>query len=577
MWTTLTRLGVVALLASLLGILAPASAQQAAVPPFDRKAQPGNPPAVPGQENQPEVLAHGPIHEAYAQPNVPPRPSVTVSKKPPDPIQETPPDEKPEGDNVVWIPGYWSWGDDRSDFIWVSGFWRVAPAGRKWVPGYWTQTDSGWQWVSGLWADGSQPDVPYSQEPPPASLEAGPSSPSPGDDYLYAPGNWLYQGDQFVWSPGFWYRPRLGLLYCPPRWCWTPNGYLCNNGYWDYPLESRGVLFAPCYIPRALWAQPGWFFRPFCTVNVPALLASLWVRPNFGCYAFGDYYAGRYARLGYQPWLGWGPRYRDSLYDYYRWAHRGNPGWRQSLVSLYNGRVRGEFALPPRTFAGQRALAANGRTLPSSLQVVRPLNQFSSSHLRLTKASTTEVLRNTRYTQSIRRATAERRSLETRGASRVLTLNRVPGHAGFRSAQGAVRTLPRTGPGTNPPSVRPNYTPRPNSLTAPRPSYTPRPNTPTAPRPYSRPYSTPQRPLRNAQTAVPRSAPRAAPGAAPRAAPRYSPPPRAMPRMNTAPRRPAMPRYSPPRPAAPRMTAPRPPSRSPAPRSAPRGGTPRKH
>lgn len=32
-----------------------------------------------------------------------------------------PPDQKPEGDDVAWIPGYWAWDDERNDFLWVSG------------------------------------------------------------------------------------------------------------------------------------------------------------------------------------------------------------------------------------------------------------------------------------------------------------------------------------------------------------------------------------------------------------------------------------------------------------------------
>ncbi len=39
----------------------------------------------------------------------------------------TAPDQKPEGTNVQWIPGYWSWDDERKDYLWVSGFKRDVP------------------------------------------------------------------------------------------------------------------------------------------------------------------------------------------------------------------------------------------------------------------------------------------------------------------------------------------------------------------------------------------------------------------------------------------------------------------
>src|SRR5690349_20461036 len=57
-----------------------------------------------------EVLTRGPVHEAFAEVVAyDPEPGVIVTKAPPDPIEEIPPEERPEGYNVTWIPGYWSW------------------------------------------------------------------------------------------------------------------------------------------------------------------------------------------------------------------------------------------------------------------------------------------------------------------------------------------------------------------------------------------------------------------------------------------------------------------------------------
>ena len=90
-----------------------------------------------------DVQARGPIHEAYAEPtNTVEAPAEVVAKEPPAPIEETPPEEKPEGDNVVWIPGYWSWDEETKDYLWISGFWRAVPpgrtgrraTGRRWTP-----------------------------------------------------------------------------------------------------------------------------------------------------------------------------------------------------------------------------------------------------------------------------------------------------------------------------------------------------------------------------------------------------------------------------------------------------------
>src|SRR5262245_33771706 len=77
-----------------------------------------------------EVLTRGPVHGAFANPgDARPAESPLVEKQPPEAIEEVPPDEKPEGDDVRWIPGYWAWDDDADEFVWVSGFWRDVPPG----------------------------------------------------------------------------------------------------------------------------------------------------------------------------------------------------------------------------------------------------------------------------------------------------------------------------------------------------------------------------------------------------------------------------------------------------------------
>lgn len=52
-------------------------------------------------------------------------------------------------------------GDEREDFLWVSGIWRDLPPGRQWMPGYWAEVESGYQWISGYWADAAQTEIQY--------------------------------------------------------------------------------------------------------------------------------------------------------------------------------------------------------------------------------------------------------------------------------------------------------------------------------------------------------------------------------------------------------------------------------
>ena len=116
-------------------------------------AQPRSP--MDGEEGV-QVLTRGPVHEAFAETvTFDPQPGVVAARAPPEAIEELPPEQRPEGANVAWIPGYWGWDDERADFLWVSGIWRALPPGRQWVPGYWGASG---QRLSGLLGIGPTPN-----------------------------------------------------------------------------------------------------------------------------------------------------------------------------------------------------------------------------------------------------------------------------------------------------------------------------------------------------------------------------------------------------------------------------------
>ncbi len=54
-----------------------------------------------------EILARGPVHEAFAEP-VDGKTSATpvVAVPPPPPIDEQPPTDRPQGDEIEWVGGY---------------------------------------------------------------------------------------------------------------------------------------------------------------------------------------------------------------------------------------------------------------------------------------------------------------------------------------------------------------------------------------------------------------------------------------------------------------------------------------
>ena len=147
------------------------------------------PPELPSGEAEQEgveTLTRGPIHEAFANPAEPdPEPNRLVPKQPPADVPEQPAAYRPEGD-YEWIPGYWEWDDDRDEFLWVTGVWRQPPPNMRWVPGYWNQVEGGWQRVEGFWVGDEVENVTYYEQPP-ATIESGPSSPAPADNYFWIP------------------------------------------------------------------------------------------------------------------------------------------------------------------------------------------------------------------------------------------------------------------------------------------------------------------------------------------------------------------------------------------------------
>jgi hypothetical protein len=288
-------------------ILAQAPPNPAAIPPAVPEAiQPQA--VVPGPEallaqGEPQVLEEGPIHEAFADPVVlEAKPRVLIDRQPPEPINELPPEVKPEGVNVEWIPGYWMWSDEQIDFVWVSGLWRDVPPGRRWVPGHWLQEGASFIWVAGFWGGADWQQVQMLPHPP-ATLDAGPSSPAPGDNFFWIPGSWVWNNNAYAWRPGYWYAGQQDWVWVPDNYVYTPAGSIFVGGYWDRPLYNRGLLFAPVYWPAQRFGYPA-FYTPRNVVDSALLLTSLFVNTRYNYYWYGN---GGWGNNFYRPW----------------WAYRG--------------------------------------------------------------------------------------------------------------------------------------------------------------------------------------------------------------------------------------------------------------
>jgi len=277
-----------------------------------------------------ETLTRGPLHEAFAEPIVAdPVPGLIVAIEPPPPINELMPEFRPDGDDAIWIAGYWGWDSQREDFIWISGVYRVPPPGHQWVPGYWHQVSDGWQWGQGFWVEEIAESIAY-YPPPPATLENGPSSPSPGIDYFYIPGHWSQSSDGFAWNSGYWHPLQDDLVWVPAHTIWTPRGCVYIAGYWDQRLPLRGLCFAPVYVSRVIYSRPGWYLRPSVVLNAQTVLQNLFVQPGYNHYLFGDYYGTRAANWNVLP-----------AYVYHQ--RRGSYDPLISFYSAYNARQGQDF------------------------------------------------------------------------------------------------------------------------------------------------------------------------------------------------------------------------------------------
>lgn len=328
-----------------------------------------------------EVLMRGPVHEAFAEPNVyNPTEGIRAPAEPPADIEEIPPEERPEGGDVIWIPGYWSWDSEFGDFIWVSGIWRIPPPGCSWVPGYWSPVGSDWIWTPGFWLTLETDEIEY-LPPPPASLEIGPSSRAPAGDYLWAPGCWIWIGARYAWRPGYWVEARYDWVWSPAHYVWSPRGYIYVDGYWDWTIERRGVLFAPVYYRRPVYARHRYIYSPRIVIKISFLTTALFVFPGHHHYYFGDYYGDEYYRRGIHPWFDRDRRHRgyDPIFDHYRWQRRHiNPHWDRDLRKTYDYRKKHHDARPPRIYSEEAAVI---RRHPEGEQeemvIAAPLNQIS--------------------------------------------------------------------------------------------------------------------------------------------------------------------------------------------------------
>jgi hypothetical protein len=386
------------------------------VPESPAQPPPGGPPvAAPAAEDPPppkgvDVQTRGPVHEAFASPTGEAQATSPVAKAPPKPLQEMPPEEKPEG-NAVWIGGYWSWDEERKNYLWVSGVWRNAPPSKHWVAGYWREDGEKWQWVPGFWAESQQDtekhDVTYLPTPPAAPETAAPGAP-PQADTFYVPGQYVWRGDGYAWRAGYWARVQPGYVWVPAHFRWTPYGYIYINGYWDLALGTRGVMYAPVVIDPAVVGVE-YVYTPTYVVHSTVVVDAFFVRPCYCHYYYGDYYGPAYVDCGYESVVVYNRRHYDSIVVYERWDHRDDPRWETTQVNIYVERGAGRAPCPPRTLVEYNSYGRDrGLVVASGPRVAAMHGQ------RMVRMEAAERARVQEHAAAVRQVAAERRMTEAK-------------------------------------------------------------------------------------------------------------------------------------------------------------------
>jgi hypothetical protein len=433
--------------------------QQGTSPP----SAPAAPAELPPVPQGVEVLTRGPVHEAFATPTTEPVPTTPVTKAPPKPLEEMPPEQKPEG-AVVWIGGYWAWDDDRKDYLWVSGTWRTAPPGKRWVAGYWREEGTQWQWVPGFWsqaeAEKTHQQVAYLPQPPAPPEVARPGEP-PAPNSFYVPGAWVWVDGRYVWRAGYWAQVQPGYVWVSAHYRWTPSGYVFIPGYWDLALDHRGVLYTPVIVNHAVVGAT-FVYTPAYVVREPVVVDSLFVRPCYCHYYFGDYYGPAYRELGFESCVVYSRAHYEPIYVYARWEHRDDPRWETTYLDITLARHAGRAPLPPRTLVQYNTIINQTNVNVTNVNVYQntvvhngPMVVPASQLATVKKINTVTLdpaarMQARQQAQVVQQVAAQRHQLEKAAPAgaplqpRVATLQ-VPPHEPIRPAAAANRPVAPTG------------------------------------------------------------------------------------------------------------------------------------
>ena len=365
-----------------------------------------------------EVLTRGPVHEAFAETvTFDPEPGIVVPKAPPD------------ADRGI-AAGTATGGSQRGLDSRLLGLGRRAdrfPVGQRHLASVAAGSPMGARLLGpvrsrrsmdfGYWADAKASEVEYLPEPP-ATVEVGPNMAAPSADHTWLPGCWVWQQNRYAWRPGYWAAGQSDWDWVPAHYVWTPRGYVFVDGYYDYSVARRGVLFAPVYFNSGVYSQRGFSYSPATVINLAVFASHLFLRPSYGHYYFGDYYGSNYATAGFSPWFSFNSsRYGyDPFYAQQRWINRQDPAWDQNNQANFQNLLAHENVRPPRTWADQNTrLASGGAQNGQNIAVATSFDELAKSKdhsLRFQNVDQAERQKLSQHGQAVSQHRDQRQKLE---------------------------------------------------------------------------------------------------------------------------------------------------------------------
>jgi hypothetical protein len=221
--------------------------------------------------------------------------------------------------------------------------------------------------------------------------------------------------------------------WMPSHYVWTPRGYVYVNGYYDYSVARRGVLFAPVYFNSGIYSQPGFSYSPAMAIS-PAIFGShLFLRPTYGHYYYGDYYGSNYATAGFSPGFSFnsGRQGYDPFYAQQRWVNRQDPAWAQSIQSNFQNLRAHDNLRPPRTWADQHTrLASGGNVNLQNVAIATSLDDLAKSKdhsLRFQAVDLAERQQLAQHSQAVAQHRDQRQKLEVQAANPLAVTPKTPG------------------------------------------------------------------------------------------------------------------------------------------------------